>query len=74
MTDTKTEIDAAGRPSRRSRSISFDPSAPLLEVEDLQVEFHTRDGVAQAVQRGQLHACARARPSASSASPAAASR
>ncbi|WP_432479076.1 ABC transporter ATP-binding protein [Nocardioides sp. GXQ0305] len=29
--------------------MSFDQSAPLLEVEDLRVEFHTRDGVAKAV-------------------------
>ena len=27
----------------------YDPKAPLLEVDDLQVEFHTRDGVAKAV-------------------------
>ncbi|MGX6607642.1 ABC transporter ATP-binding protein [Micromonosporaceae bacterium Da 78-11] len=27
----------------------FDPTAPLLAVADLRVEFHTRDGVAQAV-------------------------
>jgi len=30
-------------------SVKFDRSAPLLEVEDLQVEFRTRDGVAHAV-------------------------
>ncbi|MBA3801177.1 MAG: ABC transporter ATP-binding protein, partial [Geodermatophilaceae bacterium] len=29
--------------------IGFDDSAPLLEVEDLRVEFRTRDGVAYAV-------------------------
>jgi oligopeptide/dipeptide ABC transporter ATP-binding protein len=29
--------------------LKFDESAPLLEVEDLQVEFHTRDGIAHAV-------------------------
>jgi oligopeptide/dipeptide ABC transporter ATP-binding protein len=29
--------------------LNFDESAPLLEVEDLQVEFHTRDGIAHAV-------------------------
>jgi oligopeptide/dipeptide ABC transporter ATP-binding protein len=27
----------------------YDENAPLLEVDDLQVEFHTRDGVAKAV-------------------------
>jgi oligopeptide transport system ATP-binding protein len=31
--------------------LSFDSSAPLLEVEDLEVEFHTRDGVAHAVNK-----------------------
>ncbi len=30
-------------------AVAFDPNAPLLEVEDLQVEFRTRDGVAKAV-------------------------
>ena len=40
---------SSGRRSRRLRTVRFDPSAPLLEVEDLQVEFHTRDGVAKAV-------------------------
>ncbi len=29
--------------------VGFDPSAPLLKVEDLQVEFRTRDGIAHAV-------------------------
>ncbi len=32
-----------------SDSLGFDASAPLLEVEDLQVEFRTREGVAHAV-------------------------
>jgi oligopeptide/dipeptide ABC transporter ATP-binding protein len=27
----------------------YDPKAPLLAVDDLQVEFHTRDGIARAV-------------------------
>jgi oligopeptide transport system ATP-binding protein len=31
--------------------LSFDSSAPLLEVEDLEVEFHTRDGIAHAVNK-----------------------
>src|SRR5512144_775381 len=37
--------------SKRSplSGLSFDSSAPLLEVEDLNVEFHTRDGIAHAV-------------------------
>ena len=30
-------------------SLAFDEGAPLLEVEDLRVEFHTRDGLAHAV-------------------------
>jgi len=30
-------------------SIGFDPTAPLLQVDDLQVEFRTRDGVAKAI-------------------------
>jgi len=39
------------RPEARDKleSLKFDRSAPLLEVEDLQVEFRTRDGVAHAV-------------------------
>ncbi|WP_372727945.1 ABC transporter ATP-binding protein [Nocardioides sp.] len=31
--------------------LAFDESAPLLEVEDLEVEFRTRDGVAHAVNK-----------------------
>ena len=31
------------------RNVQFDPAAPLLQVKDLQVEFHTREGVAHAV-------------------------
>ena len=31
--------------------LSLDSSAPLLEVEDLEVEFHTRDGIARAVNK-----------------------
>ncbi|MCP3423174.1 ABC transporter ATP-binding protein [Nocardioides pinisoli] len=30
-------------------ALAFDEDAPLLEVRDLQVEFHTRDGLAHAV-------------------------
>jgi len=33
----------------RSDALGFDPSAPLLEVEDLHVEFRTREGVAHAI-------------------------
>ncbi len=50
--DTET-IGFGSRQAKRARSglesLGFDPSAPLLEVEDLQVEFRTRDGVAHAV-------------------------
>jgi oligopeptide transport system ATP-binding protein len=31
------------------KNVSFDESAPLLQVKDLQVDFHTREGVAHAV-------------------------
>jgi oligopeptide/dipeptide ABC transporter ATP-binding protein len=31
--------------------VGFDRSAPLLEVEDLEVEFHTREGIAHAVNK-----------------------
>lgn len=44
----------------------------LLEVRDLHVEFHTRDGVAKAVN-GVNYTVDMARPSPSSASPAPAS-
>jgi oligopeptide transport system ATP-binding protein len=40
MTDVKAEVDVLP---------GLDPHAPLLQVDDLQVEFRTRDGVARAV-------------------------
>jgi oligopeptide transport system ATP-binding protein len=40
MTDIKAEMDALP---------GVDPKAPLLQVDDLHVEFRTRDGVAKAV-------------------------
>jgi oligopeptide transport system ATP-binding protein len=40
MSDVKAEMDVLP---------GLDPHAPLLQVDDLQVEFRTRDGVAQAV-------------------------
>jgi len=46
-------VSGGGRRSRTTDAklseIGFDESAPLLEVEDLRVEFRTRDGVASAV-------------------------
>ncbi|MDR6323512.1 ABC transporter ATP-binding protein [Actinoplanes couchii] len=40
MTDIKGQVDALP---------GTDPRAPLLQINDLHVEFHTRDGVAKAV-------------------------
>ncbi|MGH3318337.1 MAG: ABC transporter ATP-binding protein [Nocardioidaceae bacterium] len=48
MTDTVIESKKNPDKSALGR-VHFDPTAPLLEVEDLKVEFHTRYGVAQAV-------------------------
>ena len=48
MSDVKTDVSSGPAKSPLS-SISFDDSAPLLDVEDLRVEFHTRDGLAKAV-------------------------
>ena len=49
-TTTRSRTDVSSGPRKSPLSgVSFDPSAPLLEVEDLQVEFHTRDGIAKAV-------------------------
>ncbi len=41
------------RPERRSAAggLDFDRNAPLLQVRDLEVDFHTRDGVAHAVNK-----------------------
>jgi len=50
LTDTTSSNEAAPRTKKSPLSgLSFDSSAPLLEVDNLQVEFHTRDGVAHAV-------------------------
>ena len=62
MTDDQSDV-IARRPGRPAQ-VAVDPSAPLLEVEDLQVEFRTRDGIAKAVNGVQLHARPRARRSA----------
>jgi oligopeptide transport system ATP-binding protein len=48
MTDTVSSTDDRAETSPLD-SVAFDEGAPLLEVVDLQVEFHTRDGVAHAV-------------------------
>jgi oligopeptide transport system ATP-binding protein len=48
MTDTVIESKKGTDKAALSR-LHFDHTAPLLEVEDLRVEFHTRYGVAQAV-------------------------
>jgi oligopeptide/dipeptide ABC transporter ATP-binding protein len=48
MSDTLTDTKKRAARSPLS-NVGFDSSAPLLEVENLQVEFHTRDGIARAV-------------------------
>ena len=48
MTDIKADIDALP---------GLDPRAPLLEVNDLHVEFRTRDGVAKEVNRVEPRVC-----------------
>ncbi|MBA3622593.1 MAG: ABC transporter ATP-binding protein [Euzebyales bacterium] len=50
MPDTVTEPESRSKSSPLSE-LKFDRSAPLLEVEDLSVDFHTRDGVAHAVNQ-----------------------
>ncbi len=56
LTDPKSELvsDTAieskkGTDDEVLANLPWDPNAPLLEVKDLKVEFHTRDGVAKAV-------------------------
>jgi len=46
VTDIRAQIDALP---------GLDPRAPLLHVEDLHVEFRTRDGVAKAVNGAGFH-------------------
>jgi oligopeptide/dipeptide ABC transporter ATP-binding protein len=48
-TETVGTAGSRNQPKRDIGGVRFDTSAPLLEVRDLAVEFHTRDGVAQAV-------------------------
>jgi oligopeptide transport system ATP-binding protein len=51
MTETPRGTDEKAPRQKKSplSGLGFDSSAPLLEVENLQVEFHTRDGIAHAV-------------------------
>jgi oligopeptide transport system ATP-binding protein len=53
MTDVLTPDESTSSRKKKTKDrlakLSFDETAPLLEVEDLQVEFHTRDGIAKAV-------------------------
>lgn len=63
MTDIKAQIDVLP---------GLDPTAPLLQVNDLHVEFRTANGVARAVN-GANFSLQPGRPWPSSASPAAAS-
>ncbi|WP_457206537.1 ATP-binding cassette domain-containing protein, partial [Nocardioides sp. P5_C9_2] len=50
-----SDVLQAGDPARERKgsktiaSLHFDETAPLLDVQDLQVEFHTHEGVAHAV-------------------------
>jgi oligopeptide/dipeptide ABC transporter ATP-binding protein len=37
------------RDSKKIAGVDFDPNAPLLQVNDLRVDFHTREGTAHAV-------------------------
>lgn len=48
MTETTIE-SKKGTESELLANLPWDANAPLLEVDDLKVEFHTRDGVAKAV-------------------------
>ena len=44
-----TTTNPASPVAAASRASGADPNAPLLEVADLHVEFHTKTGVAQAI-------------------------
>ncbi len=48
MSELMTDVSTGPGESPLS-DVAFDQSAPLLEVVDLHVEFHTRDGIAKAV-------------------------
>ncbi|MGH3385531.1 MAG: ABC transporter ATP-binding protein [Nocardioidaceae bacterium] len=48
MTETTIE-SKRGTENEVLANLPWDANAPLLEVENLQVEFHTRDGVANAI-------------------------
>ena len=49
MSDTVASTDRRRSSKSPLDALQFDESARLLEVEDLHVEFHTRDGIARAV-------------------------
>jgi oligopeptide/dipeptide ABC transporter ATP-binding protein len=50
MATTETTIESKkGTDAEVLANLAWDPNAPLLEVQDLRVEFHTRDGVAKAI-------------------------
>ena len=48
-TETVGQERAGSRRPSPLEGLGFDDSAPLLQVKDLKVEFHTREGVARAV-------------------------
>ena len=49
-TQTTETISGAPREDKKAiAGVQFDPTAPLLVVNDLRVDFHTREGVAHAV-------------------------
>lgn len=66
-----TTIDKTAHVPAPRESVSGD--GPLLDVRDLHVEFHTRDGVAKAVNGVNYTVSAGMRRSRCSASPAPAS-
>jgi oligopeptide/dipeptide ABC transporter ATP-binding protein len=50
MSETETIANDKRRSDKKSiAGVDFDPTAPLLRVEELKVDFHTREGVAHAV-------------------------
>ena len=62
MTDTTGDFLTSSQTGSEAGLPVKDPTAPPLEVKDLQVEFHTRDGVANAVNGVSFHVDARRDP------------